>query len=153
MMMIMSITTVRGMKFVFRQAANVSIEMAFPSLAFIYSLETSFQWMISIKTNHRNISPGRTKGNYGQECPLVCTVTCEDDEVLCPGDTLSSGCRESDFCHPKGTGINGVICEGFCPKECQDPEHKCPVPNGFFGNWNRKERYHVIFYAILKTRM
>ena len=60
---------------------------------------------------------------------MICTVTCEDDEILCPGDTMNSGCKESDFCHPKGTGINGVICEGYCPKECEDSEHKCPVPN------------------------
>merc|ERR1712066_97426 len=63
------------------------------------------------------------------DCPMICEVTCEDDEILCPGGTDSEGCRENDFCHPKGTGYTGDICPGYCPFECDDDELRCPVPN------------------------
>ena len=77
------------------------------------------------KINHL----GTTKGNNGVDCPLVCPTSCDDDEILCPGQTMSNGCKENDYCHPKGTGYNGHICEGFCPNECNNAEHKCPIPN------------------------
>ena len=42
---------------------------------------------------------------------------------------MSNGCPENDYCYKKGTGYNGMICVGFCPAECDDSEHKCPIPN------------------------
>jgi len=63
------------------------------------------------------------------ECNLVCEVSCEDDELLCPGDVDENGCRENDYCHPKGTGNGGETCPGFCPFDCKEEEFKCPVPN------------------------
>ena len=60
---------------------------------------------------------------------MICPVICDDDEILCPGGWASDGCKENDYCHPRGTGIGGVLCVGFCPKDCSDEENKCPVPN------------------------
>ena len=42
---------------------------------------------------------------------------------------MNNGCKENDYCHPKGTGTGGVLCEGFCPTECSNSEHKCSSPN------------------------
>ena len=39
-----------------------------------------------------------------QRCPDVPTVTCNDGETLCPGETLSNGCRNPDFCVPPSYG-------------------------------------------------
>lgn len=63
------------------------------------------------------------------DCPMICEVTCEDDEILCPGGTDSDGCRENDYCHPKGSGFTGETCPGYCPFDCNDDEHRCPVPD------------------------
>ena len=56
------------------------------------------------------LAPGKSKGTDGQECALLCPVNCDDDEILCPGDVLTNGCKENDYCHPKGTGNDGIIC-------------------------------------------
>jgi len=64
------------------------------------------------------------------DCPMICEVTCEDDELLCTSGTDPvTGCKENDFCHPKGTGSTGQTCPGFCPFECTEEEHRCPVPD------------------------
>ena len=63
------------------------------------------------------------------ECPLICEVTCEDDELLCPGGTDPAGCRENDYCHPKGTDNEGNPCPGYCPFDCKEEEVQCPVPD------------------------
>ena len=35
------------------------------------------------------------------DCPMICEVTCEDDELLCTSGTDPvTGCKENDFCHP-----------------------------------------------------
>ena len=44
-------------------------------------------------------------------CPLICSQECDDDELLCPGGTDDNGCYENDFCHPKGTGNEGEVCQ------------------------------------------
>ena len=59
---------------------------------------------------------------------MVCEVTCEDDELQCPGGTDSNGCKENDYCHPKGTGFDGP-CPGYCPFDCSEEESRCPVPD------------------------
>ena len=66
-------------------------------------------------------------GPSNENCVMICKVECEDDEILCPGGTDPSGCKENDYCHPKGTGNLGT-CPGFCPFDCTDDEHKCNVP-------------------------
>ena len=64
-----------------------------------------------------------------EECALICAPECEDTELKCSGGTSPGGCKENDYCHPKGTGDNGEVCPGYCPVDCEETEHKCPVPD------------------------
>jgi hypothetical protein len=59
---------------------------------------------------------------------MICEVTCTDAEILCPGGIDDKGCRENAYCHPKGTGNNG-LCPGYCPFDCNEDEVTCPVPD------------------------
>ena len=68
-------------------------------------------------------------GPSDPDCPLICEVICEDDELLCPGGTDPEGCRENDYCHPKGTDNEGNPCPGYCPFDCKEEEVRCPVPD------------------------
>jgi len=62
------------------------------------------------------------------KCPMICEVTCDEDEILCNGGIDDNGCRENAYCHPKGTGNNGP-CPGYCPFDCTEDEVTCPVPD------------------------
>ena len=32
-----------------------------------------------------------------EDCPMICRVECEEDEILCSGGTDSDGCKENDL--------------------------------------------------------
>ena len=72
---------------------------------------------------------GRTVGLDGKQCPLCCPLSCEDDEILCPGQTNSNGCLNNDQCIKREIGNDGVLCPGYCPVVCESEEILCSMPN------------------------
>ena len=68
-------------------------------------------------------------GKDKTECPLYCPLTCNDDEILCPGGTDSNECLQNDQCIKRPLGADGLLCPGYCPIVCESDEILCSTPN------------------------
>ena len=64
----------------------------------------------------------------GDQYPLTTRVKCENDELLCPGDSPGNGCPGQDVCIQLGKDKFGNLCQGTCPHKCHDDEIRCQIP-------------------------